>query len=113
MVLWVDAQLSPALAPWIAQQFGVQAYSAKFLGFRDSTDRDIFDAAKSAGAVVLTKDKDFVRLLEDLGPPPQVIWLTLGNTSNARLRSVLVGALGQAMHLLIGGDSLVEIGDPH
>ena len=29
MILWIDAQLSPALAPWIAEQFGIETY--KFL----------------------------------------------------------------------------------
>jgi predicted nuclease of predicted toxin-antitoxin system len=38
---------------------------------------------------VMTKDSDFVDLVERLGSPPQVIWLTYGNTSNARLRHIL------------------------
>lgn len=84
MILWVDAQLSPALAPWIAEQFGIQSYSVRWLGYRDAEDPEIFRAAREAGAVVLTKDSDFVRLLEQHGPPPQVLLVTLGNTSNAR-----------------------------
>jgi predicted nuclease of predicted toxin-antitoxin system len=81
VILWVDAQLSPALAPWITQQFGIDAYSVKWLGYRDATDPVIFQAAREAGAVVMTKDSDFLRLLERYGPPPQVLWVTLGNTS--------------------------------
>jgi predicted nuclease of predicted toxin-antitoxin system len=42
MILWIDAQLSPALAPWITQQFGIEAYSVKRLGYRDATDPVIF-----------------------------------------------------------------------
>jgi predicted nuclease of predicted toxin-antitoxin system len=37
----------------------------------------------------MTKDSDFVDLVERLGPPPQIIWLTCGNTSNLRLREIL------------------------
>ena len=37
----------------------------------------------------MTKDSDFVLLLDKLGAPPQVIWVTCGNTSNARLKEVL------------------------
>jgi predicted nuclease of predicted toxin-antitoxin system len=37
----------------------------------------------------MTKDQDFIRLLEVQGPPPQVIWLRLGNTSTGALKQVL------------------------
>ena len=55
------------------------------LGLRSSKDREIFDAARESGVVVVTKDRDFRELLERLGSPPSVIWITCGNTSNARL----------------------------
>ena len=37
----------------------------------------------------MTKDADFAELLEQHGPPPQVVLVTCGNTSNARLRRVI------------------------
>jgi predicted nuclease of predicted toxin-antitoxin system len=80
-MIWVDAQLSPALAPWIQSELGEPAQSLRELGLRDADDKDIFSAARAANAVVLTKDADFVELLDRLGPPPSVIWLTCGNTS--------------------------------
>jgi predicted nuclease of predicted toxin-antitoxin system len=36
----------------------------------------------------MTKDGDFVDLLDQHGAPPQVILVTCGNTSNARLRQI-------------------------
>ncbi len=33
----------------------------------------------------LTKDADLAKMVERLGPPPRVIWLRCGNTSNAAL----------------------------
>jgi predicted nuclease of predicted toxin-antitoxin system len=75
MILWIDAQLSPALAPWRFSTFDISAFALRDLGLRDATDRQIFLAARRDGATVMTKDADFVRLLEDLGPPPQVIWI--------------------------------------
>ena len=59
MKVWIDAQLSPELARW--------------LGLHDATDEANFDAARRANAVVMTKDRDFVQLLERAGPPPQLI----------------------------------------
>ena len=81
------------------------------LGLRDAKDLSIFLAARDAGAVVMTKDRDFVDLLENLGSPPPMIWVTCGNTSNARLREILTSALPTAMRLIESGESLVEIGD--
>ena len=112
MTLWIDAQLSPALASWVTQTFNIQAAAVRELGMRDATDREIFEAARKAQATVLTKDRDFVHLLDRLGPPPQVIWLTCGNTSNAHLRQLLVRVLPQALTPLKAGERLVEIGDP-
>lgn len=111
MILWIDAQLSPALAPWISDRFDVEAYSVKCLGYRDAEDGAIFRAAREVGAVVMTKDSDFLRLLEQHGPPPRVLWVTLGNTSNARMREVLERTFPQAIALLEGGEALVEIRD--
>jgi predicted nuclease of predicted toxin-antitoxin system len=35
-------------------------------------------AARKANAVIMTKDEDFSRLLEDKGSPPFVIWVPVG-----------------------------------
>jgi len=109
MMLWVDAQLSPTLAPWLTEKFGIEAYSIKWLGYRNATDGEIFYAARAAGAVVMTKDSDFLRLLDQHGPPPQVLWITFGNTSNARMKEVLQRIFPWAVKLLEAGEPLVEI----
>jgi predicted nuclease of predicted toxin-antitoxin system len=108
VIIWVDAQLSPAIAAWISVNFSVPAVALRDLGLRDATDRAIFFAARSASAILLTKDSDFLRLLDELGAPPKVIWLTCGNTSNARLRQILTDTLPQAL-LLLQTEQLVEI----
>ena len=111
MIFRIDAQLSPAIAPWIKQDFLVDALSLRDIGLRDAEDAEIFQAARSAGAVVMTKDADFTLLLDRLGAPPQILWVTCGNTSNARLKEILSTALPDALLLLAGGEPLVEISD--
>ena len=65
MTLWLDAQLPPALARWISElPWGVDAVAVRELGLRDASDPEIFRQARAAGAVVMTKDRDFIRLLE-------------------------------------------------
>ncbi len=81
------------------------------LGLLVAKDKEIFEAARKEGAIVLTKDRDFVNLLERLGAPPQNLWVTCGNTSNARLKDVLRQTLSAALDLVRDGERLVEISD--
>ncbi|MBK1987009.1 DUF5615 family PIN-like protein [Sphaerospermopsis aphanizomenoides BCCUSP55] len=109
MTIWVDAHLSPAIATWISSTFEIKAVALRDLGLRDAEDPEIFEAAKAQEAIVMTKDSDFVDLVERLGSPPQIIWLTCGNTSNAQLREILSATLPRALELLAAGETLVEI----
>jgi len=86
------------------------AAALRDLGLRDSTDRQIFEAARQAGAVVMTKDSDLVELVRRLGSPPQINWLTCGITTNTHLKILLAATLRQALDLLQAGEPLVENG---
>ena len=103
MKVWLDAQLSPKLAPWLSSSFGLEVTPVRDLDLRHARDPEIFAAARQANAVVMTKDRDFISLLARHGPPPQVIWITCGNTSNARMRAILNELLEQALELIRQG----------
>jgi predicted nuclease of predicted toxin-antitoxin system len=109
VIVWTDAHLSPALARWLREHFAVDARPIRELGLRDAEDAQIFSAARDAGAVVITKDSDFVDLVTRLGPPPQIVWLTCGNTTNEALRAILADAWPRVHALLDAGEPLVEI----
>jgi predicted nuclease of predicted toxin-antitoxin system len=109
MTIWIDAQMSPAIAAWIGSNFAMNAIAIRDLGLRDAADKEIFEAARRENAIVMTKDSDFVLLLDRLGAPPQVIWVTCGNTSNARLKEILTNTLPKTLELLKSGEQLVEI----
>lgn len=109
--VWVDAQLPPALARWLAQQYGTDAMHVDEAGYLGADDAVIFAAARGGGAaVVVTKDDDFVRLLDQHGPPPQVVWVTCGNVRNPVLRQIMLPAWPQVAALLAAGEPLVEVG---
>ena len=108
-MIWVDAHLSPALARWITSEFGHSAKAVRDLGLREADDAEIFTQARQDGHIIMTKDADFSDLVERLGPPPQIIWLTCGNTSEAVLRGLLRASLPRALQLLENGENLVEI----
>jgi len=111
MIIWVDAQFSPAIALWITENYDAQAVAVRELDLRDAEDQQIFMAARKEDAVVMTKDRDFLHILDQLGAPPKVIWITCGNTSNARLKDILSSTLPSALALLASGENLVEIND--
>lgn len=111
MTLWLDAQLSPDLAAWLSSEFDVAAVAVRDLGLRDAEDLEIFEAARKIGAAIMSKDRDFVDLVMQHGPPPKIIWITCGNTSNERMREVLQHSFPHALDLLRHGEPLVEISD--
>ena len=111
MTIWVDAQLSPEIATWITETFHIEAHALRELGLRDATDLLIFRTVTQPDTIILTKDVDFVDLVQRHGPPPKVLRLLCGNTSNERLRIILTSALPGALRLLQAGDSFVEIID--
>jgi predicted nuclease of predicted toxin-antitoxin system len=111
VTLWLDAHLLPALASWFRRTCAVSCFAVRELGLRDATDVEIYMAARGAEAIVVTKDVDFVQLLERHGPPPQILWLTCGNTSNERLIQILTAYWSAISALLRNGERLVEVGD--
>ncbi len=108
-MIWVDAHLSPEIAIWIADTFKIPALALRDVGLRDAEDPEIFEAAEAQGIIFITKDSDFVDLVDRFGAPPQIIWLTCGNTSNARLKEILSETLLDALEILRTGENLVEI----
>ena len=84
MKCWLDAQLSPEMAIWVTQHFGIETIAIRDVGLRGAKDREIFNAGKQADVVLITKDSDFSELMQRFGAPPRVIWLRSGNSSNER-----------------------------
>ncbi|MGB7951759.1 MAG: DUF5615 family PIN-like protein [Candidatus Binatia bacterium] len=109
MIIWLDAQLSPQLVGWMEATFGIACHHVRELGLREAEDPEIFKRAHDSGVVVMTKDADFVRLVQTHGSPPQVIWVTSGNMSNAHFQSLLMQTFPDAKSLIETGETVVEI----
>lgn len=111
MILWLDNQLPPALASWMRAALDVECTPIRDLKLQRAPDVDVFLAARAAGAFVVTKDADFAALVRQHGPPPQVVLVTCGNTSNARLREVIEARWATVRVMLERGEPLVELGE--
>jgi predicted nuclease of predicted toxin-antitoxin system len=59
----------------------------------------------------MSKDDDFIQLIEQRGTPPKLIWITCSNTSNAKMREILSTTLLKVIELLHSGETIVEISD--
>lgn len=110
MEMWIDAQLSPSLAAWLGPMFGVMAYPLRDLGLREADDEVIFRKGQASQAIILTKDADFLLLLDRFGAPPRLIWLTCGNTTNAFLKVLFERHAPALRDWIAGGEPLLEIG---
>jgi predicted nuclease of predicted toxin-antitoxin system len=111
MIYWLDAQLPPQLAVWLSQTFNVEVYALRDLHLRDAEDRQIFQEARQQGAVIISKDSDFVEMVLRLGTPPQLLWVTCGNVTNRRLQYLLTQVFPKAQQLLAAGEAVVELAD--
>ena len=89
IIFWLDAHLSPSVAKWLQQTYNVEAASLRFNGLLVADDIDIFNAAKQSNVILISKDRDMMKLIEKFGSPPKLIWLTCGNTSNKALKIVI------------------------
>jgi predicted nuclease of predicted toxin-antitoxin system len=104
----VDAQLPPALARWL-EKAGHHAQHVADIGLAQASDRDIWDRAIGAGAVIITKDEDFAqrKALEQNGPV--VIWIRLPNTRKTYLLGWFERTLPTIEAALARGETLIEV----
>jgi predicted nuclease of predicted toxin-antitoxin system len=111
--VWLDAQLPPSLCTWLGVNHELEATALRDLGLRDARDGEIFEAARAAQVVVMSKDADFAELVRGRGPPPQVLWVTCGNTTNAGLERFLSQTLPAALVMIRRGEPLVRLAEVH
>jgi predicted nuclease of predicted toxin-antitoxin system len=110
MKLLIDAQLSPSIAAWINDNFpNCRAVSVWAAELRDKDDKYIYDYAKQNSFIIVSKDSDFIRLIESFGCPPHLVWVTMGNTSNRELRIALGKSLHGVMRAIREGEAVVEL----
>jgi predicted nuclease of predicted toxin-antitoxin system len=110
MKILVDAQISPQTARWIEREFRVESSHVFTEGLLESSDAVIFEEARARRFdVILTKDHDFLEIVETRGTPPKILWLTCGNCSNDQVHEILRRMLPRAIEALMTRESIVEI----
>src|SRR4051812_25225012 len=82
MKFLVDAQLPPALCPWLRER-GHEAQHVFEIGLLAAGDAEIAARAEADGAVLVSKDEDFVMLR--LPDRFALLWLRCGNAASRAL----------------------------
>ena len=88
MKLLLDENLSPRLVQALSDEFPGIAHVELFR-LRGSTDRAIWEFARANDYILVSKDNDFRQLSFLFGPPPKVIWLSVGNAGTEAIGRVL------------------------
>jgi predicted nuclease of predicted toxin-antitoxin system len=104
----IDAQLPPGLAELLSER-GWPAEHIDRIKLGGASDADIWKYVNARGAVLITKDSDFVQLARQDRTGPQVVWIRLGNVTNRALRARIGPILPDLVAALEAGERVVEI----
>ena len=74
-------------------------------------DADIWKHASAIGAVLITKDEDFVTMRAFNADGPPIVWVRLGNTTNKALLAHFVSTLPLIVAALERGETIVVISE--
>jgi predicted nuclease of predicted toxin-antitoxin system len=108
MIFLIDQQLPPALTGWL-QSRGHEATHVRNIGLRDADDVTIWRHAEAMGAIVVTKDMDFVTMRSRALTGPTIVWLRIGNVTTPDLAVWLEMNWVDIEAALHAGDAVVEV----
>lgn len=106
MKFLIDAQLPPALCRWL-RDHSHEAAHVSDIGMIAASDVAIAARAETDGAILVSKDEDFVVLR--LPDRFALLWLRCGNATNRALVAWLEPRWERIEVLLEGGERLVEV----
>ena len=104
----IDAQLPPALVKQLTA-LGHEAEHVLAIGGVGAPDSAIWAYAVAAGAAIISKDEDFAERTRKPGSEVQVVWVRLGNMTNAALWQELGPRVAEIVDALTSGEKLVEV----
>lgn len=108
MTFLVDANLPPGLAAWLRER-GHDAIHIHDQPGLALDDRAIFEFARKHEYIIITKDEDFAALATLGDKPAAVVWVRIGNATNAMLQNWLAPLLPEIVQRLATGETLIEV----
>ncbi|KOR30628.1 hypothetical protein TI05_13660 [Achromatium sp. WMS3] len=89
MKLLFDENISSKLVKFILDDFPESSH-IDYLKMQGTTDLNIWEYAKKYGYTIVSKDNDFRQRIFLFGPPPKVIWLSVGNGGTKVIKALLL-----------------------
>jgi predicted nuclease of predicted toxin-antitoxin system len=112
MKILLDANISWKLVNILTPVFG-ECKHVDLIGLEVPVkDRNIWNYALENGYIIITKDTDFLDLLEIKGFPPKVVLIKTGNNSSKILANLLINAKSKIEDLENNEYGLLEIYGP-
>ena len=99
MKLLFDENLSPRLVRRLSPLFP-DSQHVDLVGLHGRTDPAVWDYAESHYFTIVSKDNDFRQLSFLKGPPPKVIWLSVGNADTQAIGELLQRNHGRIVSFL-------------
>jgi predicted nuclease of predicted toxin-antitoxin system len=112
MKILLDANISWKLVNILTPVFGECAHVDLIGLTTPSEDKDIWNYSLNNRYIIVTKDNDFLDLLELNGFPPKVVLLKTGNNSSKALAELLINAKPEIEELENNEYGLLEIYGP-
>lgn len=104
----LDANLAPSLCRPIKSAGYDCVHFSRFLPV-DAKDVQIAHLANEMGAVLMTKDADFVELQRRHKLTVPLVWLRFGNMTNRKMLEDLLTRLPRIVAAIESGEDLIEI----
>ena len=112
MKILLDANISWKLVKILKPEFG-ECTHVDLIGLGNpAKDEQIWNYALKNDYVIVTKDEDFLNLLESKGFPPKVVLLRTGNNSSKALSDLLIDSKLKMEDLIKNNYGLLEIYGP-
>ena len=109
MKILLDANISYKLTNILTPIFG-ECTHVDFIGLDvPAEDIDIWNYARYHGFIIITKDTDFVDLMDLKGFPPKVVLLKTGNNSSKALAELLINVKQNILELENSNLGLLEV----
>jgi predicted nuclease of predicted toxin-antitoxin system len=105
----VDAHLPPQLCDWLRSKGEDAIHVGELENGVRLPDDVLWAFARERKGVLVTKDNDFFDRAILSEPPPQVVFITVGNCSNKMLFMTLEKNWLQIRNALLQGKALVEV----
>ena len=104
----VDEQLPRSLARFLTDA-GHEAHHTYDLGLNSKSDAEVLQQARSLGAVIFTKDRDFT-VLDRVADGPSIVWWRFGNEATPKMLERCAAVLPDILRRLAAGQPIVEVG---